>query len=259
MFGAATWQQRRTVGTLVRHDLRHTYAATTAGAAWAVAAPLLPLGLYLVVFSGGIRLPMGGAPYGLALAAAYVPWVLVSAGVGGATAAIVRNPRLVKRVRFPVEVLPLAPVLAQWVPHAVLLTGVVAAAAIAGYGGPAILAAPYWFLCATLLAVALGRPLAAANAVAQDVGHAVQLLLQVWFWTTPIAWAPSAASGALRWVVRLNPLSYVVGGYRHALLPGAFAAPGAVDAAWFWGMTLAVAVAGGWCFRRLRPVLWSSL
>src|SRR5258708_8964424 len=132
---ASLWTHRRVLTSLARHDLRKTYAGTAAGVAWAVLTPVVQLLIFTAIFSLGLRLPLGGAPYIFGFAAAYVPWVLLSNAITGATGSILDHRHLVKRTLFPVEIIPADPLLVHTLPHAILLALTAAACLIGGYGG----------------------------------------------------------------------------------------------------------------------------
>src|SRR5260221_1062691 len=118
---ASLWTHRRVLTSRARHDLRKTYAGTAAGVAWAVFTPIVQLLIFTAIFSLGLRLPLGGVPYIFGFAAAYVPWVLLSNAITGATGSILDHRHLVKRALFPVEIIPADPLLVHTLPHAILL------------------------------------------------------------------------------------------------------------------------------------------
>lgn len=257
---AALWTNRDLLASLARQQLRRNYAGTGAGVAWAVLTPLVPLVIFTAVFSLGLHLPLGGAPYVLGFAAAYVPWVLLSSGISGAVGSIVEHRYLVKRVRFPLQILPAGSMLVQSLPHVVLLALTVAAAFSAGYARlPQLLLIPYFYVCAAVLVLGAGLALSGLAVLARDVQQAVASFLNVWFWITPVAWAASALPPRGRAFLALNPAAYVVSGYRHALMPKAFAAPTAADTVAFWSIAAALLLCGSLLFRRLRPHFWECL
>src|SRR5260370_37369500 len=116
------WTNRRAVSSLARHDLRRTYAGTAGGVLWTFLTPLIPILIFSAVFSVGLRLPLGGAPYIFGFAAAYVPWVLLSSSISGASGSIVSHRYLVTRICFPLEVVPADAGLAHSLPPAFLLS-----------------------------------------------------------------------------------------------------------------------------------------
>jgi ABC-type polysaccharide/polyol phosphate export permease len=228
--------------------------------AWAVLTPLLSLLAFTAVFSFGLRLPLGGAPYIFGFAAAYVPWVLLSSAVAGAAGSILEHRYLIKRVRFPVEVIPANPFLVHSLPHVLLLTLTAAACYLAGYGGfPQLFLVFYFYLCAGVLALSAGLLLASLAVVVRDVPLMMPSCLNVWFWITPIAWPGNRLPAGGQTLLALNPASYVVSGYRHAVMPAVFASPTGFDAIAFWIVAPVMLAAGCMCFRRLRTHFWDCL
>jgi len=254
------WTNRHLLSSLARQELRRTYAGTAAGLAWAVLTPLVPLLCFTAVFSLGLRLPLGGAPYVLGFAAAYVPWVLISSAIGGGVGSIIGHRYLVKRVRFPLQIISASSILVQSLPHVVLLALTVAASLASGYGRlPQLLLLPYFYGCAVVLALGIGLMLSGLAVVVRDVQQILPSFLNVWFWITPVAWAAGALPPRGRMLLALNPASYVVSGYRYALMPRAFAAPTAAEAIVFWTIAAGFTLIGAALFRRLRPHFWECL
>lgn len=254
------WTNRRLVSSLARQHLRRLHAGTAAGVAWSLITPLVPLLIFTAVFSLGLRLPLGGAPYILGFAAAYVPWTLMSTAVTGAVGSIVDHRYLVKRVRFPLQIISASSIVVQSLPHAILLALTIAAAFSSGYArGPELLFLAYFYGCAAVLVLGLGLMLSALAVVVRDVQQLVGAFLNVWFWVTPVAWAADALPPDGRALLALNPAAYVVSGYRYALMPGAFPAPTASDAIAFWTIAVGFLLLGVATFRRLRSEFWECL
>lgn len=257
---ASLWIHRRVLTSLARQDLRKTYAGTAAGVAWAVLTPLIPLLVLCAVFSLGLRLPLGRAPYIFGFASAYVPWILLSSAITGAAGSIVEHRHIVKRVPFPVEIIPAESILVHSLPHAILLTLTVVICGAAGYVHfPEVLLVLYFYACAVVLAISAGLMLSGLAVVVRDVQQMLPSLMNVWFWITPIAWAGTALPPAGRTLLVLNPASYIVSGYRYALMPDIFAPPGRTETAVFWSMSVLMLLIGSASFRRLRTHFWDCL
>lgn len=257
---ASLWIHRRTLRFLARHDLRRVYAGTAGGIAWSLVTPLITMLIFSAIFSYGIRLPLGKAPYIYGFATAYVPWLLLSASLTGATGSLIEHRYLIKRVVFPVEIIPADALLVHSLPHAILVVLMAAACFIGGYGHfPEILLILYFYVCAAVLAISAGLFLAGLAVIVRDVQAMLPSFLNVWFWVTPIAWASSTLPPAGRTVLALNPASYVVSGYRFALMPNVFPPPGRVEAAAFWGVSIVMLLTASACFRRLRVHFWDCL
>ena len=254
------WKNRRILAFLAKHDLRRAYVGTAGGLAWAVLTPLIPLLVLTIVFSLGLRLPLGRAPYGFGFSAAYVPWVLLASSINGAAGSILEHRFLVKRVRFPVEIIPADPVLVHSVPHLILVAATAAVCLAAGYGTLAhLLLLPYFYACTVVLAVSAGLFLSALAVIVRDVAQVVPSVLQVWFWITPVAWAEDRLPAAGRTLLILNPAAYVVNGYRHALMPSTFGPPTTIETVGFWMVAASMLAAGSAMFRHLRPHFWDCL
>lgn len=254
------WTNRRALMSLARHDLRRAYAGTAGGVLWTFLTPLIPILIFSAVFAFALKLPLGGAPYIFGFAAAYVPWVLLSSSISGANGSIVEHRYLVKRIRFPVEIIPADAVLVHSLPHAFLLALVSAACLIGGYGRlPDLLLVLYFYLCAVVFTISAGLLVSSITVVARDFQQMLPSILQVWFWLTPIAWDGTRLPAAGRALLALNPASYIVSGYRHALMPKIFAGPTAFESAAFWMMSLGMLLIGSTCFRRLRVYFWDCL
>jgi ABC-type polysaccharide/polyol phosphate export permease len=254
------WTNRHLLASLARQELRRTYAGTAAGMAWAVLTPLVPLLCFTAVFSLGLRLPLGDAPYVLSFAAAFVPWALMSGGLGGGVGSIINHRHLVKRVRFPLQIISASSIVVHSLPHVVLLAVTLAASISSGHArGPQLLLLPYFYGCAVLLTHGIGMMLSGLAVIVRDVQQVLPSFLNVWFWVTPIAWAPSALPPSGRTLLALNPAAYVVSGYRYALMPHAFAAPTVAESVAFWAIAGGLLLLGAAVFRRLRPHFWECL
>jgi lipopolysaccharide transport system permease protein/teichoic acid transport system permease protein len=254
------WTNRRALRSLARYDLRKMYAGTVGGLLWTFLTPLLPMLVFSAVFSFGLRLPLGGAPYIFGFAAAYVPWVLLSGSISSASGSIVAHRYLVKRIPFPVEIIPADAVLVHSLPHVLLLFVTGAACLIAGYVRfPHFLLLLYFYGCTVLLMIGAGLLVSSLAAVARDFQQMLPALLQVWFWLTPIAWIGTQLPRPVKTLLAFNPAGYIVSGYRYALMPKIFSAPTAFESTSFWIVCLSTLVIGSVCFRRLRGHFWDCL
>ncbi|MCA1810273.1 MAG: ABC transporter permease [Lentisphaerae bacterium] len=183
----------------------------------------------------------------------YYPWSFFAEALNSATNALHEYAFLVKKVRFPVIMLPPVKIVTALVTHLIFLaiTGLV----LAAHGiapGAGWLRLPLYLAGLILLVTGLGWITAALHAFSRDVGYIVNVLLQFGFWLTPVFWNPEMiANPYLAALLRLNPLFHLLGAYRACLLPATpYPASGA---AWFWMTALLSAGAGAWIFRRLKP------
>jgi len=173
---------------------------------------------------------------------------------------IIAQRYLVKRVRFPLQIVPAGSIVVQSLPHAFLLALTLAASLASGRAGVrGLLLLPYFYACAIVLAHGMGTMLSVVAVIVRDVQQVLPSFLNVWFWVTPISWAPTALPPRGQSLLALNPAAYVVSGYRHALMPRAFAAPTVAEGVAFWTIAVAFMLIGAALFRRLRPHFWECL
>jgi lipopolysaccharide transport system permease protein/teichoic acid transport system permease protein len=222
---------------------------------WAVVPQILMLGVYWFVFSVGLRvMPSHGVPFIVFFVCGFIPWTLFNETVLASSSVIQRNAHLVKKAVFPTEVLPISELVVGLVGHGVMLSVLLVILRVNGitlwtYGFQVL----YYLFALSIFSVAVGLSVCSMNVLMPDIGHALIILMNVWFWLTPIVWDVSILTGGLRFAFRLNPLYYIVDGYRASFI---FHVPFWHDPAaaiWFWATCLLVLAAGVWVFEKLKP------
>ena len=254
---AAAWAYRDLVRHLVGRDLRHKYKGSSFGFAWSLANPLLMAAIYTLAFAYIVRVPVERFP--LYLLSGLLPWTFFAAGLAAATSSIVDGGHLVRKVAFPRLVLPLAAIATQFVQFVLTFAVVipVVAALSATGGGPALGlgAAAIVVVPAMLLQIAftagLGLALAAAYVHARDTRHLVDVGTQLWFWLTPIVYAPAMIPDRFAWLMALNPMARFVSLYHAAILDASWGAGSDWIAASLWAA--GALAAGSLVFVRSAP------
>lgn len=247
---------RSLVWHLAVHEFRERYAATFAGSLWAVVEPALLFLVLWFVFAYGFRIetPDGATPYFLVLFCGLVPWTTFRDAVSGGTNVLLRHQHLIRRGAFPTQVLPLAHLLAALLPHGVMVGFLLVVLAANGIW-PSLGTLQVLYYLAAMYAFALGLAwlLGALNLFFRDVGQALGPAMTFWFWLTPIVWPAENPPPWARAVLELNPMFYVVEGYRSAFLdrPPLWQDLGLT--LYFWLVVAAVVAAGTFVFRRLKP------
>jgi lipopolysaccharide transport system permease protein len=204
---------------LIKRDISIRYKQSSVGIAWAVVQPMVLMTLFAVVFGRFAKLPSDGVPYPLFVLCALIPWLYFARSLSGASESLVSSAGLVTKVYFPRIILPLSKTVSGLVDLAisfVLLTAV-----LAWYGvmpGWQIVALPLLVGIAMLSALAVGLWLTALNVKYRDIGIIVPFLVQIWMYSSPIAYSMSVVPLHWRWLYSLNPMVGVVEGFRWALL-----------------------------------------
>jgi len=253
---ADLYRYRELFGNLFRRDLQTRYKGSALGVVWSLLNPLLLMGIYVLVFSllwkaATIR------HYALYLLVGLALWLFVSTSLTTAARSMVDSAALVKKVRFPRQLVPMSVVATQLVTFGAMLLVlmVVNPIVIADTRDTFLLAIP---LAAGVVAFLAGLALivSCANVVFRDVEHLVQAILLPWFFLTPILYRLEDLPGGVQrydWVVTMlrwvNPLTPALYALRDALFYGQL--PDAWDVVYLV-VEAAVALAlGAWVFRRV--------
>lgn len=239
---------------LVKRDLKSRYAGSLIGFSWSLLQPLWQLALFTFVFSTILKVPLVGErtqSFPVFLFAGLLPWTAIHEGLIRSSQAIIDNAPLVKRLRFPSEILVASVVVAALVQEGIAALGFGAILIVMGelaWGGLP------WLLLAVPLQAALtfglGLLVAALQVFLRDVAQALSMLLVAWFYVTPIVFPANLVPPTWRALVDMNPLTALVGLYRSAFFGSALPSGRALLVLC---TTALIALAGGMVlFRRWR-------
>jgi lipopolysaccharide transport system permease protein len=210
---------RELLAFLAWRDLTVRYKQSTIGLLWAVLQPLLLAAAFTLFFGKLARLDADGVSYALATFVALLPWQLVAFGVFAASESVVRGQDLVTRVYFPRILIPLAPFAVALVDFCAAFVVALIWVAIATPSFTLAIAwVPIFLVLALVTAVGVGCWLAALDVRFRDVQVAVPLIVQLWFFCTPIAYPSGIVPEQWSVVFALNPMVTAVDGFRAALL-----------------------------------------
>lgn len=224
---ADLYRYRELFGSLFRRDLRAKYRGSVLGLAWSLAHPLVLMAVYLLVFSVLWRWEGAQERYWLFLLCGLPAWVFFATSLQSAARSLLENAPLIRKVRFPRQLVPLSTVATQLVGFAVMLAIVVALSLAyrPEARGTVWLALPLGLLVVCLVA-GLALAVASANAVFRDVEHVVAALLLPWFFLTPVLYRLDDVPGADAhpWLADLihwaNPLTPAIEALRDPLFYG---------------------------------------
>ncbi len=217
------WSFRGFVFGSVKRELQSKYTGTQLGAFWIVAQPLSMILVYTVIFAGIMKpsLPGHHSPfaYGIYLCSGVLTWGLFTEMLGRCVNIFVEHGNLLKKVQFPKLCLPIIAVMSSWVHFCIVMVFFMAFLLISGnFPGWIVVAAVPVLLIQTALTVGLGIFLATINVFYRDVNQMVGVVLQFWFWLTPVVYAPkilpSFASEVLGW----NPMWPLIDSYHRIFL-----------------------------------------
>lgn len=250
------FQSRHLIWKLAKNDFKKRYAGSYLGAFWALVQPVVTVGMYYVVFE--LIMDAGGrsdsdVPYVLFLTAGLVPWFFFSEALNNGTNALREYDYLVKKVVFKISVLPIIKVIAATFVHAFFVCLLLIVAAVYGYY-PTVytLQIFYYSACLFVFVLALCYTTCSVVVFFKDLGQIISLLLQIGMWASPILWDINLLSG--KWVVllKLNPLVYIVNGYRSAVYERKWFFQDFFSTMYFWIVTVLLFGLGAAVFKRLK-------
>jgi len=265
-FGSGRWRalvpplrllraNRRLIWQLALNELKGRYAATLVGSVWAVVNPLVVILVFWFVSAYGLKISFqNGPPFHLVLFCGLIPWMTFSEAISSGTGGVLSHGYLVKKIAFPLEILPVVSVVSAVIVHGFLFALLLGILLLSGVTLTLhLLQVAYFLLAMVAFATGLVWVLSALNVLNRDVGQAVGAILTIWFWFTPIVWPAQNLSPRVLRVIELNPVFYVVEGYRNALLYGRpLLAQWPLDL-YFWAVTAALLALGNVVFRSLKP------
>lgn len=246
---------RAMIFALALRDLQSRYAGTLGGALWAFLHPLAVVIIFYFVFAIGFRAQgPSNTPFILWFVCGLVPWFYFGETLSAITNSVSSNSHLVKKTVFPTEILPFVHLASGLLPHAIfmlILAGMLAFFDIPFFAGR--LGVVYFIACSCALLLGLGWMLAALQVFYRDIAQGLAIILNLWFWVTPIVWSPDIMPPEYRGLLFYNPVLYLVEGYRGMLIYQTVVWPSAGATAYFWGFTILAFFAGSYVFRRLKP------
>lgn len=240
----------------VARQLTQSYRGSFLGVFWIFLGPLLMVALYTAVFSRIVGLKFGQTEgvvnYGLYVYCGLIPFLAYSGTVNKTVSVIRQNSALVRRVVFPLEILPLTSTLANILDQIFGFAALLVLAVVLGQGlhWTAVLI-PLVMVPQLLFNLGLGYLGAVVGTYLPDVRETLRAVVRVTFFVTPIIWeAEMAEEKGLGWVVDYNPIAILVEAYRRLVLEGRL--PDLTQGLWLTLFSAVLCAAAFWLFMRAR-------
>ena len=209
----------------VKREFQAKYRNSLFGAAWTIINPLAMILVYTIIFSQIMRAKLPGVDntfaYSIYLCAGVLTWGLFSEITSRAQGVFLDNANLIKKINFPRLCLPVIVVISASINFAIVF-GLFTLFLIVtnNFPGWAFIAIFPLLLIQILFAIGLGISLGVLNVFFRDVGQAFGIVLQFWFWLTPIVYTSSTLPEAIRPLIVLNPMVNITAAYQGILVTG---------------------------------------
>lgn len=219
------WSYRGFISGSVKREFQSRYRNSLLGAAWTVLNPLAMIVVYTVIFSQVMRTRLPGTDnsfaYSIYLCAGVLTWGLFAEIVGRGQNVFLEHANLIKKISFPRICLPIIVVLNAGVNFAIIFGLFVLFLIFSGtFPGISFVAIFPVLAIQILFAIGLGIVVGVLNVFFRDVGQFFAVLLQFWFWFTPVVYPVSILPHAVQPYLYWNPMAPLVGAYQDILVHG---------------------------------------
>lgn len=221
----SVWNYRNFILASIKSELRGRFARSRLGFAWFILHPLAQAAIFAVILSEVLAAKLPGvddkAGYAIYLMAGIAAWGLFAEIVNRCTSIFLEYASALKKISFPRLCLPVIVAGSALLNHVLLLVAIAVVFLFFGHlPNPAWLVLPVGAALIVVFAFGLGILIGVFNVFARDVGQVAGIVLQFWFWLTPIVYPLQIVPASFRPVVEANPMVPLVGIYQNALLFG---------------------------------------
>jgi ABC-type polysaccharide/polyol phosphate export permease len=254
-FLKSIFQNRALLWSLTKNDFKQRFLGNMFGIAWAIIQPTVTILIFWFVFQVGFKSqPVDNFPFILWFIAGVLPWFFFSEALATGTNSILDNSFLVKKIVFRISLLPIIKLITALIVHLFFILFMIGMFLFYGYGFELYWLQIIYYLFATLI-LALGISWITSSVVVffKDVGQFVSMILQFGFWLTPIFWSLKMVPEQYHWIIKLNPVVYIIDGYRNSMIYHVWFWHDLGSSIYFWLITGIIFVLGGLTFKKLRP------
>ena len=248
------WRNRYRLWRLSSYDVKVRNSETVFGFLWNFFNPALQIFVYWFVFAIGLRTPapVEGYSYLIWMIFGIMPWFFINSAIMNSTTSIVAFRSVLKRMKFPVGIVPAKAVLSAFIEHLWAMLVVVALFFLCGYrmGGHAVKLL-YFMVFALAFLLGFGLFASAVNVVFRDFQKIMNSILRLLFYLSPVVWSQDSLPEHLKFALRLNPIAYIIDGYRESILYNHTLMFHGRQAVYFWCVTILLLLVGAAVHDRL--------
>jgi ABC-type polysaccharide/polyol phosphate export systems, permease component len=243
------------IWSLSKNDFKTKYAGSYLGIIWAFIQPIITIVVYWIVFQFGLKAgsPIEGIPFVIWFTAGLIPWFFFSEALMNATTCMMEYSYLVKKVVFKISILPIVKIMSSLFVHLVFVSFIILLYLIYGfYPTIYLIQLIYYSFCIFFLSLAISYITASIIVFFKDLSQIITIILQIGMWMTPIMWSYTIVPEKYQWIVKLNPMYYVVEGYRDTFIKHIWFWNRYYQTVYFWIISLAMFAIGALIFKKLK-------
>lgn len=207
------YNYRELLKTSVKKEIRGKYKNSFLGVLWSFLNPLLQILVYAIVFP--LILKNNEKNYVIFLCCGLIPWTFFSTAITRAAFTMIENGNIIKKVYFPREILPISIVTSEAINFLISSIIIIAFVLVYGVGiTKFILYYPIIFLVQYILILGISFIVSSITVYVRDLQHLIGVALQLLFYATPIVYNANTIPENFKWILNLNPMTYVINAYR---------------------------------------------
>lgn len=241
------------------NDFKTRFVGAVFGTIWAFVQPIVTILVYWFVFQIGFKSGNSGntqVPYALWLSTGLIPWFFFSESWNNATNSLYEYNYLVKKVVFNVSIIPFVKIISALFVHVFFVLLLLFMFMINGMSPNLFwIQTVYYSFAMFALVIALTYITSALVLFFKDISQIIAVLLQIGVWVTPIMWELDTSNmpSKLQWIFKLNPMYYIINGYRQALIYNKWAWNDVYLNIYFWLFTIILLITAQRIFKNLKP------
>lgn len=254
-FIKSVWKNRKLIWGIGKNDFRNRFANTGLGAIWGFVQPFVFMITYVIVFQFILKVGSAGQyPYVSWFLPAMSMWMTVNDTIINASNSIRAYSYLVKKVIFPVDTIPIISIISSAFVSVFLFIISIIVSSCFGYV-PNLLILAYALLSAYCFIIAFTRFTSAIVTLVPDFSQLLNIVMQIFFWFTPIVWNVQMVAGhpMIERILQCIPFTYLVGSARQAFIGENIITRGhGIYTAIFWIITIVIFIWGNYIFKKTK-------
>lgn len=248
------FKNKKIVMQLGKNDFRNRFANTGLGAIWGFAQPFVFMLTYVIVFQYILKSNSSGEyPYVVWFLPGMSIWMFCNDAIMNASNSIRNYSYLVKKVVFPVDIIPIIALTSSCFVGIFLMIIAIVVSSIYGFV-PNILNVIYILFCLLCFIISFTRFTSALTTLVPDFAQLLGILMQLFMWFTPIIWNLNMLSDNLVNVFKCFPFTYLVEGFRQAFMENStiITENNGIFTVVFWAITILIFIWGNAIFKKSK-------